>query len=140
MPRKDKSEQGSYMKQYRLNHTQQEKTRKSSFEYKAQQRDYIMRKRLELKRKTNEIFPLECFFCGDTVERHLEMHEIHNRRHAGSGTEAKKYYLSHRNDFVRLCRRCHRWVSWVHKVFGKTWKDIVEFLGLGDKPRLLAGK
>jgi len=135
MPRADKAEQAAYLKQYRLRHIDREKARKQTSGYKAQQREYIKRKRLELKRVTDEIFPVECFICGDTEERHLEMHEINNRHHPGSGTEAKKYYISHKDDFVRLCRRCHRWVGWLRRQFNKTWKDIVTFLQLEGKPR-----
>ena len=135
MPRSTEK-QRTYRKQYYQTHKEQEKARKQTAKYKAQQKEYMQQKRRRLKKQLDEIFGKKCYLCDSTRKPItgnnyvLEMHEIYNHKHTYGGTGSKQYYIDHKEDFVRLCSRCHYLVTWLNNRFGKTWKEIMTFINV----------
>ena len=88
-------------------------------------REEILRKRrehrLKLKQLIDATFGTECLLCGAKPSRFLHLHEIHGKKHSNG----RQYILSHKEDFVRLCARCHTMVGQLMKVFNLSWESIL---------------
>lgn len=58
--------------------------------------------RLELRQKVIDLLGKSCILCGS--EYKIDYHEIHGKKHS----RWNKYFIEHKEDFIPLCRICHR--------------------------------
>ena len=94
---KNKKHISDYNKQY-----YQDNIKNNREEWNKYQREYY-RKR---KAKLQKIIGKKCVLCGSTND--IVFHEIHGQQHwEVSYIRNFKYILSHKEDFVSMCRTCH---------------------------------
>lgn len=74
----------------------------------------------ELRKQALKLFGNVCFLCGYS-NKWIQFHEIHGKRHRNS----QGYALKHKEDFIALCRVCHRAIHRFMQVFKLTWDDIL---------------
>jgi len=98
MPNKER-----YRKNPKLcKHHSREYYRRHRKEWNAYQREYYRKRKLKLQK----IVGMECILCGSIIN--IVFHEIHGKRHCEDNYVRNfKYILSHKEDFVSMCRTCH---------------------------------
>ena len=85
-----------YMKKYRETH-------------KEQLRQYRRNVYIQNKALLETIFGKECFVCGDKGK--FRLHNIYGKPHVNyGGCSHAKYYIEHKEEFVRLCVKHHNLV------------------------------
>jgi hypothetical protein len=100
-------------------------------ELKEKQREWYRRTFQELDNQMNKVFGKLCIICGKS--ENLEVHEIHGEEHKHSGSIwMRKFYLKHPEDFVRVCKPCHRTVHYLGSLTPKERHRLFELLLLSS--------
>ena len=77
--------------------------------------------------KIREAFGTKCFFCD--LEDAAIMHRKDGAKHKLFGSmslhELDMEIQYHKNEYVRVCKLCHKGIHWAMKRLNLTWDDIV---------------
>ena len=113
MPYKNVEDQKAWQKRYRQRP-----------EYKAQRSKWDKKRKEKMRKLAEKLIGRDCFLCGFNRDRKklIVYHEIHGNNHYAS----LNYAVKHPEDFVALCRACHRSVHQFMKVFGLKWEDFLK--------------
>lgn len=70
----------------------------------------------------DNLFGKTCFFCGDKVKIiHRKDGMPHKKINAMSINELNNI---NKDDYVRVCRLCHRGIHWTMKYLNLSWEEI----------------
>jgi hypothetical protein len=117
-----------YQRKYRPKYRTKPEVQAKMREY---QRNRNKKQNQERRRIQESTLGKHCALCdsvpndkvdkGGRLQHYLEYHEIYGKKHPLT----LKYFLEHKDDFVPLCKLCHKVVHHLMKVFGLTWKDML---------------
>jgi len=102
----------------------QEKKKMTDLAYYTRNRTRIIEKRRkyyhkiqnELNEKLNQIFGMVCIICNDQLpSKYLALHNIYNNNHPRD-IRRFEYYISHRKEFIRICKFCHKTIHYLKKI------------------------
>lgn len=114
---KNKKHISDYNKQY-----YQKNVKNNREEWNKYQREYYRKRKARLQKIIGE----KCILCGST--NNIVFHEIHGRQHwEVNYIRNFKYILSHKEDFVSMCRTCH---STLHNFARRFSRKIVSKVGI----------
>lgn len=99
---------------------------KNPTHYAKVHREYQLKWKRNMRMKIEERIGNKCRFCGfqGTLKRRISAHEIHGNSHS----ETPTYILNHSEDFVPLCKFCHRSIHFCMRYLGLTWNDILQLM------------
>lgn len=84
------------------------------------------KERLELDEKLYSNFPAKCELCHILlVRRNRALHEINGKKHPMNIVQKLHFILTHRKDFVAICKTCHSGIHFAMKI-GFLWEEIKE--------------
>jgi len=79
--------------------------------------------RQRVREKANQVFGKKCFFCGHEVGR-MPLHNKKGEKHPTDLTAREA--LKNPEDWVRLCKHCHRGVHFSMNILEMDWEQIVK--------------
>jgi len=98
---------------------------------------YVKKEREERNKLFDTVFGNTCFICkrghihykNDSLGRTiLQIHRIDGKKHEifvdMSKEDLMREINEHKNEYVRLCWRCHKSVHWCMEHFGFDWEKI----------------
>lgn len=127
---KNKKRIAEYNRQY--NKQNKQKIMEEKMSYYFANRKQIRKQQKERYKKIreliNRIFGDKCVICGDSIKKHLLIHEVHGKKHPPL-TSFKVIFSLNRDDFVCLCKRCHKSLHGLKKRNGNI-KAFLRLFGL----------
>jgi len=117
----------AYKKSYRLTHLvkEREQRRKYRLKHPEKVQKWNGKRHRRIREALDAHFSKVCFFCG--IHHSIDLHEIHGRKHPTIDTwKGVQYILKHDEDFIPLCKFCHRGIHFCMAYLGLNWDMILE--------------
>lgn len=135
IPYKDKQKNREYQREWARRKklglpTSKKRVKLTENEIKKRNNECRREWRKNLRKKRDEVFGIECFFCGISRKdnKRMFLHKKDGKRHRSSTKELRKA-IKEKEKWVLLCGKCHEGVHFCMNIFGMRWNDIIKVKG-----------